>query len=354
MNPFWVFLLTVLIFGVLIFVHELGHFIAARIFGVKVNEFAIGMGPKIFSKQSKKSGTVYSLRLLPIGGYNAMEGEDEESDDSGSFSSKPAWQRMIIIVAGGLMNLLLGIIVMFIMVLTMKQYVSTQIDCFRTDKEGVYADSYVSPESGSTLLSGDVIYKINGKKVHIGDELSYRIFSDGAEPVDITVIRNGEKVILNDVQFPVAEISGIKYGVINFYVEPQEKTFGATVKQVFYGSINSMAQIFDSLKGIISGKYGFDDLSGPIGVGGAVGDAAKVGISSVLNLVVLLAMNLGIFNLIPIPALDGGRLVFLIIEAIRRKPVPKNIEATIHGVGMLLLFGLVIVVAFKDVFMLVK
>ncbi len=353
MNPFWVFILTVIIFGVLIFVHELGHFIAARIFGVKVNEFAIGMGPKIFSKQSKKTGTLYSLRLLPIGGYNAMEGEDEESNDSGSFSSKPAWQRMIIIVAGGLMNLLLGIVVMFILVLSMKQYASVQISSFRTDTEGVYADSYVS-ESGSTLLSGDIIYKINDKKIHIGDELSYRIFSEGAEPVDITVIRNGEKIVLTDVQFPVAEISGIKYGVINFYVEPQEKTFVSTVKQVFYVSINSMVQVFDSLKGIVSGKYGFDDLSGPIGVGGAVGDAASVGFSSVLNLVVLLAMNLGIFNLIPFPALDGGRLVFLIIEAIRRKPVPKNIEATVHGVGMLLLFGLVIVVAFKDVFVLIK
>ncbi len=352
MNPFWIFLLTVLIFGVLIFVHELGHFIAARIFGVKVNEFAIGMGPKIFSKKGNKSGTVYSLRLLPIGGYNAIEGEDEDSSEEGSFSSKPVWQRMIIIVAGGFMNLLLGIILMFILVLATKQYGSTQIDCFRTDTEGVYADSYVSP-SGSTLESGDIIYSINGKRVYIWDQLSYRIFSDGAEPIDVTVIRKGEKITLDDIQFPVGEINGIKYGAINFYVEPEEKTFVSTVKQVFYGSINSMAQIIDSLKGIIVGKYGFDDLSGPIGVGGAVGEAAGVGITSVLNLVVLLAMNLGIFNLIPFPALDGGRLVFLIIEAIRRKPVPKNVEATVNGVGMMLLFGLVIVVAFKDVFMLV-
>ncbi len=354
MNPIWVFLLTVIIFGVLIFVHEFGHFITARMFGVKVNEFAIGMGPTIFSKRGEKSGTLYSLKLFPIGGYNAMEGEDEDSDDSGSFSSKPVWQRMIIIVAGGFMNLLLGIIVMFILVLSAKQYASVQINSFLTDTEGVYAESYVSPSSGSTLMAGDIIHSINGKKIHIGDQLSYRIFSDGADPVDITVIRNGEKIVLDDVQFPVGEVNGIKYGIRNFYVEPEEKTFVSTVKQVFYGSINSMAQIFDSLKGIVSGKYGFDDLSGPIGVGGAVGDAAKVGASSVLNLVVLLAMNLGIFNLIPFPALDGGRLVFLVIEAIRKKPVPKNIEATVHGVGMMLLFGLVIVVAFKDVFMLVR
>ncbi len=352
MNTFLVFLLTVVIFGVLIFVHEFGHFIAARIFGVKVNEFAIGMGPKLFSKKSEKTGTVYSLRLLPIGGYNAMEGEDEDSGEEGSFSSKPAWQRMIIIVSGGFMNLLLGVIMMFILVLTMDRFASTEIDCFRTDTDGVYAESYVSPESGSVLMAGDRIYSINGKRIHIGDQLSYRIFNDGIRPVDIVVIRNGEKITVSDVHFPTAEQSGIKYGVMNFYVEPESKNLVTVTKQVFYGSINSMVQIFDSLKGMISGRYGFDDLSGPIGVGGAVGDAASIGVQPVLNLIVLLAMNLGIFNLIPIPALDGGRLVFLIIEAIRRKPVPKNIEATIHGVGMLLLLGLVVIVAFKDVFMI--
>ncbi len=358
-NGIWIFLLTVLIFGVLIFVHELGHFIAARIFGVTVNEFAIGMGPKLFSKKGKKSGTIYSVRLLPIGGYNAMEGEDGEDDSEdaviseGSFASKPVWQRMIIIVAGGFMNLLLGVILMFILVLSMDRFASAEIDCFRTDTEGVYEQSYVSPGSGSVLMAGDKIYSINGKRIHIGDQLSYRIFNDGIEPVDVVVIRDGERITLPDVVFPTAETSGIKYGVTNFYVLPEEKNFVTVTKQVFYGSINSMAQIVDSLKGMLSGRYGFDDLSGPIGVGGAVGDAASIGVQPVLNLVVLLAMNLGIFNLLPIPALDGGRFVFLLIEAIRRKPLPQKIEATVNGVGMMLLLGLVVVIAFKDVFMLI-
>ncbi len=354
MDFIWTLILTVLIFGVLIFVHEFGHFIAARAFGVKVNEFAIGMGPKIFSKRSEKSGTLYSLRALPIGGFNSMEGEDEESDDSGSFSSKPAWQRMIIVFAGGFMNLLLGFIVMAILVLSTDTFASTKIDCFKTDTEGVYEQQYVSPGSGTILMSGDEIYSINGRRIHIWDQLSYRIFMDGIEPIDMVVIRNGEKVELNDIQFEVAQQGNIKYAVLNFYVEPGVKNFGSVMKQIVFGSTNSMAQIFDSLWGLITGRFGFSELSGPIGVGGAVGDAAGMGIESVMNLVVLLAMNLGIFNLIPLPALDGGRMVFLIIEAVRRKPIPKNIEATIHGVGMMLLFGLVIIVAFKDVFMLIK
>ncbi len=356
-------LLTILIFGVLIFIHEFGHFISARAFGVKVNEFAIGMGPKIFAKKSKKSGTLYTLRLFPIGGYNSMEGEDEESADDGAFCSKPAWQRLIIIIAGGVMNLLLGLIVMLILVLTMKQYASTTVDCFKVGNDLVDSYSYAieKPITASSthtdyveLKAGDKLLSIGGKRVHTGEEISYYIFSLGAKPVDITFIRDGEKITYNNVIFDTAETSGIVYGLMNFYVEPEAKNFGNTMKQVWFGSINSIVQVFDSLKGIITGKYGMDDLSGPIGVGGAIGEAAGVGFQSVLRLVVLLAMNLGIFNLIPLPALDGGRMVFLFIEAVFKKPVPRNIEATVHGVGMILLLALAVFIAFKDVFFLFK
>lgn len=343
-----VFLLTVLVFGVLIFVHELGHFIAARAFKVKVNEFAIGMGPAIFSRKSKRSGTLYSLRLLPIGGYNSMEGENEESEDDGAFCSKPAWQRMIIVVSGGLMNLLLGIILMLIIVLCMEKYPSTHIHSFYDYESETYVDEYYG------LQKDDEIIRINGKKVHIGDEVSYMIFSYGAEPVDVTVKRNGQVKVIENVQFPVGETGGIKYGVRNMRYYAEKKNFGNTVKQAFYGSTNSMVQILDSLKGMVTGKYGFNEISGPIGVGDALGDAAAMGAESFLMLTVLLAMNLGIFNLLPFPALDGGRLVFLIIEAIRRKPVSRNVEAGVHSVGMLLLLGLVFVVAFKDVFMVIR
>ena len=342
-----VFIITVIVFGILIFVHELGHFIAARIFGVKVNEFAIGMGPKLFSYKGKKSGTLYSLRLLPIGGYNSIEGEDGDSDSEGSFCTKPVWQRMIIIVSGALMNILLGFIIMTVIVLTTKNYASNVIDVFvKSDGMTEYPTEY------GGLKSGDKILKINGDRVHIADEVSYAIFNEGGSPVNVTVIRDGKKQIIENVQFPTAESGGVVYGMRNFYFKVESKNFVNTVKHTFYGSINSMVQIFDSLKGMLSGKYGFKDVSGPIGVGEAIGQATKIGITPLLTLTVLLAMNLGIFNLLPIPALDGGRLVFLIIEAIRRKPLPKDVEATVNGVGMLVLLGIIVIVAFKDVFMI--
>ena len=351
MGTFKVFLITVVVFGVLIFVHELGHFIAARIFGVRINEFAIGMGPKIFSYKGKKSGTLYSLRLLPIGGYNSMEGEDGEvsgeEKSEGSFCCKPVWQRMIIIVSGALMNILLGFVIMSIIVLNTKQYASNVIDVFvKTEGMTEYPTEY------GELKSGDRIVKINGDRVHIADEVSYAIFYEGGVPVDVTVIRDGMKMVIENVQFPTAESGGVVYGVRNFYFKVEPKTFASTVKHTFYGSINSMVQIFDSIKGIASGKYGIEGVSGPIGVGEALGEAAKISYTALLTFVVLLAMNLGIFNLLPIPALDGGRLVFLIIEAIRRKPLPKNVEATVNGVGMMVLLGIVVIVAFKDIFMI--
>ena len=342
-----VFLITVIVFGVLIFVHEFGHFIAARIFGVKVNEFAIGMGPKLFSHRSKKSGTLYTLRLLPIGGYNSMEGENEESESEGAFCSKPVWQRMIIIVAGAFMNILLGFIIMLVIVLSTEKYASNVIDVFvKTEGMTEYPTEY------GGLMSGDKIIKINGDRVHVADEVSYAIFNEGGEPVNVTVVRNGKKQVIENVRFPTAESGGIVYGMRNFYFRVEPKNFGNTVKHTFYGSVNSIVQIVDSLKGIVSGRYGIKEVSGPIGVGEALGEAAGMGVQTLLSLTVLLAMNLGVFNLLPVPALDGGRFVFLIIEGIRRKPVPKNVEAAVNGIGMIVLLTLVVVVAFKDVFMI--
>jgi regulator of sigma E protease len=247
------------------------------------------------------------------------------------------------------MNILLGFAVMMIIVITSKHYASTEIDVF-VKPEG--AETY--PTEYGELRSGDKILKINGNKVHIADEVSYRIFSEGAEPVSFTILRDGKKTVIENVQFPKGESNGISYGMRNFYFKTEPKNIGNTFKHTFYGSINSMVQIFDSLKGMLVGKYGIEEVSGPIGVGEALGDAAKMGMKSLLTLTVLLAMNLGIFNLLPIPALDGGRLVFLIIEAIRGKPVPREIEANIHAVGMMLLFGLIFVVGFKDIFMVLK
>ena len=364
MEAIKVFLLTVLVFGVLIFVHELGHFIACRIFGVRVNEFAIGMGPKLLSWVNKKSGTVYSLRILPIGGFNSIEdGSDaatEEQPNENSeltdekkelpeyaFGAKPVWQRMIIIVSGALMNLLLGLIIMTVVVIGTEKYASNTIAYFVDPVTGVEIESFCG------MQSGDKIVKVGSRSVHTADELAYSIFAEGAEPTDVVIKRNGQRIVIENVSFPTEEKDGIIYGIINFKVYAEEKNFVNTVKQSFYGSANVVTQVYDSLFGMITGKYGIQHVSGPIGVGEVIGEAAKLGYSSLLTISVVLSMNLGVFNLIPIPGLDGGKLVFLIIEAIIRRPVPKKIEENITVIGITLLMALVIAVAFKDVFAII-
>ncbi len=360
MEAFWIFLITVAVFGVLIFVHELGHFIACRIFGVGVKEFAIGMGPKLFSRKSKKSGTVYSVRALPIGGFNNIEDGTVELENGETFTPstkeelppdafgvKPVWQRMIIIVSGAFMNLLLGFIIMIFVVIGTEKYGSTTIAYF-TDTNGT-----AQIEQYAGLMAGDKVIKVGSRRVHTGDELVYTIFAKGEKTVDVVVERDGKRITVPDVAFPTMEKDGVTFGIINFKIFAEEKNFVNTVKQSFYGSINAIVQVFDSLFGMVTGKYGLKHISGPIGVGEVIGQAAKIGLIPLLNIAVVLTMNLGIFNLIPIPGLDGGKLIFLIIEAIVRKPIPRKLEETVTTVCITALMLLVAVVAFKDVFVLI-
>ena len=362
MGAIGVFFITVAVFGVLIFVHELGHFIACRIFGVRVNEFAVGMGPKLLSFKSKKSGTLYSIRVLPIGGFNSIEdGTEETEDENGNtvtvqktdvspdaFPSKPVWQRMIIIAAGAIMNFILGFIIMAVIVIGAEKYGSTKIAYF------LDADNpEIKIEEFSGLKAGDEVIKVGKRRVHTGDELVYSIFAEGEGAVDVVVKRDGKKITVNDVKFPTAKQQGITFGVINFKIYAEEKTVANTVKQSFFGAVNAITQVFDSLVGMVTGKYGLQHVSGPIGVGEVIGQAAKAGLNSVLNIAVVLSMNLGVFNLLPIPGLDGGKLVFLLIEAIIRRPIPKKIEENATVIGITLLMALVVVVAFKDVFSLI-
>ena len=349
-----VVIITLVMFGILIFVHEFGHFITARMFGVKVNEFAIGMGPVLYSKVSEKSGTKYSLKLLPIGGYNLLEGEDDESNDTNAFCSKPVWQRMIIICAGGFMNVLLGIIAMLIIVLSTRYFASNVIHVFVGETENEYIQEYQG------LKSGDEILEVNGKKIAIADQVAYKIFSEGDKPFSFKVLRDGQEIIIDNVVFPTGEQGSIVYGIRNFYFKAEEKTFKGVIKQTFYGCTGAVTQIYDSLKGLITGKYGFEALSGPVGIGNAIDQAIETadtsldGFLTIMNFLVLIAINLGLFNLLPIPALDGGRLVFLIIEGVFRKPIPRKIEAAIHGTFMYILLGLMVVVFFKDIFTVFK
>ena len=354
-------LIAVLVFGVLIFVHELGHFLAARAFGVKVNEFAIGMGPKLISHKSGKSGTVYSLRIFPIGGFNSIEGENGDSTDEAAFCVKPVWQRMIIIVAGALFNLVFAIIVMAIVVIATDKLGTTVISKFK-DPDTIQTEQereelvYVGEPSNTAekFTVGDRIVKINGKRVHVVDELVYTIAFEGTEATTVTVIRDGETVVLEDVHFPKYEKSGIVFGTVDFYVAQEKKTPLTIVKHSWFNCVSTMETIWESVIGLISGKYGVENVSGPVGVTEALGSAAKDGILVVMNMAVMISMNLGVFNLLPIPALDGGRFVFLLVEAIRGKPLKAEVEGMIHTIGILALMALMVLITFKDIFTLFK
>ena len=335
-------LIMVLVFGVLIFIHEFGHFFTARRCGVTVKEFAIGMGPKLFSWKSKKYDTQYALRAFPIGGFVSMVGEDEESDDKNAFCNKSVWKRMLIIIAGAAMNLILGFVLMMTVVLLQGPIGSTTV-----------AEFSENAMSDAQLQVGDEIISVEGTKVHSGNEVMYEIMNRGYEPIDITVKRNGEKITLNDVVFSTIEEEGVLFGEMDFKVLQEERTFSNLMKQTFFRSVSSVKMVYDSLIGLISGRFGMDAVSGPIGVAEVVGSAAKTGIVSFLYIVSILTINLGVMNLIPFPALDGGRFVLLAIEGIRRKPLNRNVEAYINFAGIIILFAFMIFVSFKDVLKLI-
>lgn len=331
-------LLAILVFGFLIFIHELGHFLWAKKFGVTITEFSLGMGPKIISKKGK-DGVEYALRALPIGGFVAMVGEEEESDDPNSFDKKPAWQRYIIVVFGALMNLLVGIIVMTVMTICTPRFGGTVVAEF-------YPDS-TSAKTG--LMLRDEIIEINGVNVHTANDLSYEIMRSGYEPISVTVIRGGKEITIDNVKFPQISSQGVAFGSMDFKIYEEKKTFGVVVKNAFYSCTSTVKMIWDSLYDLVTGRYGIEAVSGPVGVTGAITDAAKTSSYSFFYLVVVISMNLGIFNLLPIPALDGGTLLFLLIEMIFRRPIPKKLENGLKLTGFALLMLLVIFVTFKDI-----
>ncbi len=338
--------MAVLVFGVLIFIHEFGHYITARIFKVSINEFAIGMGPKLVGYTSKKTNILYSLRLFPIGGYVSMVGEDEESDDENALNKKPAWQRFIIVSAGALTNIITGIVLMVVLVAVAFNIGGTTVSEFN-EKYKEFADS-------SGLIIGDTIKEIDGEGVRYTQDLLYTVFDKCTEPVDIKIERNGETLILSNVVFPTGEQDGLLYGDIFFKVAPLEKNFYNVVSYGLSSAFNTIEIIWDSLTGLLTGKYGVAQLSGPVGATSAVAQTAKSGLPDLVYMCIFISMNLGIFNLLPLPALDGGRLVFIIIEMIRRKPVPAKYEGYVHFAGIVILMMFMILITFKDIISFIK
>ena len=339
-------LITALVIGFLTFIHEFGHFFFARLFKVPVLEFSIGMGPKIYSWQGKK-GTRYSLRAFPIGGFVQMEGEECTSENPQAYSNLNPWKKIVVTVAGPLVNIIFAIIVMFGIVASSSVLGSTTVGGF-----------YQQSLSNSQLQIGDEIVKVGNASVHTYEELSYEIMMQGYQALDVTVVRDGEKIVLEDIVFPVEQDpkSGVVLGIMDFQIYAvKDPTFFDYLEHAFFRSINSVKMVFDSLGGLLTGRFSLDAMSGPIGMVDTVGQVTEVSkkadtITPILNLIVLISMNLGIFNLLPIPALDGGRIVFHLIDGIAgRKVIKKEIEDTITVVTMMLLLAFMLFISVKDV-----
>ncbi len=345
----WPILIAILFFGLIIALHELGHFLFAKLFKVQVNEFALGMGPAIFKK--KKGETQYSLRLLPIGGYVSMEGEDEDSENERAFCNIKAWKRFIIIAAGGVVNLIMGVIVVAIMLATSGELIGTpQINFFHEDA--------VTATQG--LQEKDVIKKINGKTVFSEYDLSYLMARDKDGVIDFVVERNGEKVPVNGVKFDtINNPDGTLTIIYDFVIVGVKADFLTVAKNAVLESVSIARIVWLSLFDLVTGQYGLSDLSGPIGTVSIIADTAQDAVaqtdySTLFMIMALIAINIGLFNLLPLPALDGGRLFFLLIEMIFRKPVPRKYEGWIHAIGLGLLLLLMVVISFSDIMKLIK
>lgn len=340
-GAFWPYLTAVLLFLILIVIHEFGHFIAAKLLGVKVNEFAVGFGPRLFGFQGKE--TKYSFNLVPLGGYCAMEGEDEESGDSRAFCNKSAWRRFLIVVMGAVFNLVFGLILVAIILAPQKVFVSTTI--------AEFSENAVTQQSG--LQVDDKIIEIEGRKIFGIYDMNYAFTNveDGA--LDMVVLRDGKKVELKDVKFETEEEQGITYLKWDFKVYGIKKTVWNYVKQTFSTTVSYCMIIWRSLLDMLGGKYGISAISGPVGVTVAIADAAKQSLLNLLPMMALITVNLGIFNLLPVPALDGGRLVFILFEMIFRKKVPEKYEAVVHTVGFMALLAFMVLVAAKDIWGLI-
>ncbi len=324
-----------IMFMFLVLVHEFGHFAVAKLSGIKVNEFSIGMGPKLI--QFNKKETNYTIRLLPLGGYVAMEGEDQSSDDPRSYKNAKAYKRFLTILAGPVMNLLTAFII-FVVVFSMSGAASSVVDQVDMTK----------PAYEAGLRENDKIIGVNGKNTPTFSKVTQEI-NESSGQVSLTIMRDGEKLDLKDVK--PEEVEGRK--VLGFSVKTS-RDFSLIIKESYYRVIFIMQLLWQTLGMLFTGKLGMQALSGPVGVIKEVGTAAKMGLESLLVFLSVISINLGFFNLLPIPALDGSKLLFIIIEKIIGRPINEKIEEKITMVGFVLLLALIAIVSVKDIVNLIK
>ena len=344
-------LIGILIFGLLVAVHELGHFAAAKACGVKVNEFAVGMGPAIVKKQ--KGETLYSIRCIPFGGYCAMEGEDADTGDPRAFTNQKAWKRFLILAAGSAMNFLMGYLIVLILFSGAGGFRAPVIEAFM---EGC------PYESADGFQAGDRFLRIDGKRVwqyyDVGD-----LLSQGGEEHDVVVRRGGRRVRLEDYHLVPVEYEGQERKMYGFYFGVDEPTLPNKLRYAGATTMEFVRMVWDALRQLVGGKVSVNDLSGPVGIvdmmaeTGEQAQSVADGLYNIFYLGAFIAVNLAVMNMLPIPALDGGRVFLLLItaliEAITRKKLDPKYEGYIHAAGMILLLGLMAYVMFHDIFRIV-
>lgn len=421
-------LIAILFFGLIIFVHEFGHFIFAKLFGVKVNEFALGMGPTIIKKQGKE--TKYAIRLFPVGGFVSMEGEEEESGDERAFCNQAVWKRMIIIAAGATFNLIMGVIACIILVAAPWEKPQENTTPLVATNEILQFYEGATSNSDGGLKAGDKILKIDGKRVYSDYDISFLMQRNQSGKYDFDVEREGEKLELKDVPFAkrtggnfsydpdcvISSVSGklkdqgLKDGdkiikvnsveitdnetlmkeigadedyiynftvvrgeetvtltdvkmntvtVFDFVILGKEKTVGNVLSTAFGYTFSLGRMVYLSLFDLLRGQYGFNDLAGPVGTVSVIADIAGESVKTAdytqtFMLMAMIAINIGLFNLLPVPALDGGHLFFMIPELIFRKKIPQKYESYIHAAGLIVLFGFMAIISAGDIWKLIS
>lgn len=344
-------LAAILIFGVLIAVHEFGHFITAKLCGVRVNEFSIGMGPGIWSGQ--RGETRYSLRALPIGGYCAMEGEDSSSEDERSLTRQGFFKQLLIFAAGSIMNFLTGLLIVLILYSGSAAFYTTEVVDFAPDFPAQGEDG---------LQPGDQLWSINGERVYLYSDVNLLLSLDGDGLVELEVRRDGEIVDLGEVPLAYGTYTneeGEPYQGMGWTIRVEEATLGAKLRVSWLNTIDFVRIVKLSLQMLVSGEAGMDDLSGPVGIVstitqvGAESETLRDAVENILYFAAMLAVNLAVMNLLPIPALDGGQILFVLVGAvyrrITRKPLDQKVLGYINMVGFVCLMGLMVVVAVSDV-----
>ncbi|MGN0707209.1 MAG: M50 family metallopeptidase [Faecalibacterium sp.] len=359
------FAAAVLVFGAVIAIHELGHFLVAKLCGIQVNEFSIGMGPALFKRV--RHGTQYSLRLLPIGGYVALEGEESPESQqaelarseqrSGSphapqeppagvpLNEAPVWQRILVMAAGAFMNFVLGFAVLLVLIGTQEDPITSRV-IYAVEEGALCGQTGLRPE--------DEVLAVNGRRCFVANDMLYELTRTESFQADFTVLRNGQKVELRGVQFDTwQDDAGQTHMKLGFTVYGIAKTPRTVLREagnsvLYYGRI-----IFTSLADLVRGRESINDLSGPVGIVTAIGQAASYGWRDVLDLMVLISINLGIFNLLPFPALDGGKIVFLLIEGVSGRAVPEKVQSNLTLLTFAALFALMIFATYNDILRLV-